>query len=488
MAADSRQTATAGNPKGRQAVILIHGIGEQRPMETLRGFVDAFLDWESYHSKPDTISDSYELRRIKLRWVNASASDPGVNPDWPDTDFYEYYWAHLMYGTRITHVTNWIARTMIGGARAARNGDLSRDIYDSRLRWMIPLSWTIAAVAFALVLWFAVEDPFRATRAGAVVVGIGVLWKLVAPLLGTVLTDVVGDAARYLDVSPLNVARRYDIIRGGVDMLRKLHTQSDAEHGRIVYRYSRIVVIGHSLGSVIAYEVLKHFWAEVNGKIRVDFDDFAEVESFDGGNEMPKGAAIDTYPDAQRYRDAQARCWRLINRWWLGRPSVSTEESEQPGRARWLVSDLITLGSPLTYAPLLLADSAADFARRQALRELPTCPPDRSKHVNKGRFTVSLAAEDDRITVYPILGHQAMFAVTRWTNFYFTNDPIGGRLDKAFLRGIEEHDLGSAGVQWTPLHAHVSYWRPNAVEAAKPCVDRMREILTNVSLEWESSG
>ena len=174
MAADCQQTATAGNPKGRQAVILIHGIGEQRPMETLRGFVDAFLDGDSYHSKPDTISDSYELRRIKLRWVKASATEAGVNPDWPDTDFYEYYWAHHMYGTRITHVTNWIARTMIGGARAARSGDLNRDIYHPRLRWMIPLSWTIAAVALVAILWFAVQDPFRATRAGAVVVGMGV--------------------------------------------------------------------------------------------------------------------------------------------------------------------------------------------------------------------------------------------------------------------------------------------------------------------------
>ena len=76
-----------------------------------------------------------------------------------------------------------------------------------------------------------------------------------------------------------------------------------------------------------------------------------------------------------------------------------------------------------------------------------------------------------------------MFAVTRWTNFFFSNDPIGGRLDKLFLTGIEDNDLGSAGTQWTPLHAHVSYWKPNAVSAATPCVDRMREILKNVSLK-----
>ncbi len=42
----------------RQAVVFIHGIGEQRPMETLRRFVQALLPGGAYYSKPDEISDS----------------------------------------------------------------------------------------------------------------------------------------------------------------------------------------------------------------------------------------------------------------------------------------------------------------------------------------------------------------------------------------------------------------------------------------------
>ena len=59
--------------KDKQAVLVIHGIGEQRPMSTLRGFVDAVWTIDStlreenvkstVWSKPDTISGSYELRR-----------------------------------------------------------------------------------------------------------------------------------------------------------------------------------------------------------------------------------------------------------------------------------------------------------------------------------------------------------------------------------------------------------------------------------------
>jgi len=39
----------------RQAVVLIHGIGEQRPMDTLRSFVSG-LGFKTYHSRPDRLS------------------------------------------------------------------------------------------------------------------------------------------------------------------------------------------------------------------------------------------------------------------------------------------------------------------------------------------------------------------------------------------------------------------------------------------------
>ena len=50
-------------------------------------------------------SDQYELRRLKLRRICVSKdASENVNTDWPETDFYEYYWAHQMYGTTISHV------------------------------------------------------------------------------------------------------------------------------------------------------------------------------------------------------------------------------------------------------------------------------------------------------------------------------------------------------------------------------------------------
>ena len=474
-------------PGPRQAVILIHGIGEQRPMGTLRAFVDALLDPDSFHSKPDTISQSYELRRIKLRRVPGEQGRPGVNVDWPETDFYEYYWAHQMQGTNVGHLVDWLRVLMGRGAKAACNCELFRPPYHSRIKWLVAITWLGVPPALVAAVWFAAEQPAAALSATAAVVLLMLLKRIVAPILATALLDVVGDAARYLDVSPKNVARRYDIIRGGVDMLRNLHKASDkaAPNGPVMFTYGRIVLVGHSLGSVIAYDLIRHYWAEVNGGIRVSPTSLDAIARFDGGNEMPPGSEIKTDRCFAQFREDQSESWRHVNSWWLGRRSVSGDEAAEAGRGRWLVTDLVTVGAPLAYAPLLLADGAADLSRKQRLRELPTCPPDRSRHVNKGGFVVNLSDEAERFTNYPIIGHQAPFAITRWTNLFFSNDPIGGPLRPAFLDGIEEHPLKPGWRHWGS--SHVSYWKTKdgKPEPAESCVQELQKIFKRNVMEPE---
>ena len=56
----------------KQAVVLIHGVGEQKPMETIRRFVETVwtLDESIHHpyapaqlwSKPDDVAEGFELR------------------------------------------------------------------------------------------------------------------------------------------------------------------------------------------------------------------------------------------------------------------------------------------------------------------------------------------------------------------------------------------------------------------------------------------
>jgi hypothetical protein len=485
----------------RQAVVLIHGIGEQRPMDTLRGFVAAFLDMGTYHSKPDTLSDSYELRRFKLRRAKASEGAPeDVNLDWPETDFYEYYWAHQMYGTTLSHVVTWLLRTLWLGLRIVR---LAPADY-RRLTRLVLVAWGLTLIAVGVVgaaawwLWTNRADAAAAPAAGA---GALVLFLLfifqralkVVPkwVLGAVL-DFAGDAARYLDVNPKNVARRYDILRGGIALLKKLHEDRDERGDDVMYRYGRIVLVGHSLGSVIAYDILRHYWGEVNGRIDVSNIDVSEVEAFSCATSGPPPDDAKPYSDAHRFRQSQCQLWKNISDrvpagkrlrrddLWRRRASDEVDAMTPAGEhsppdwqpARWLVSDLVTLGSPLAHAPVLLACGTGELKSKVGLRELPICPPDRSRNLRPGHFVVDLSAESERLDAYKILHHGACFALTRWTNFWYPNDPVGGPLRAPFGFGIEDVQLPNAS-RW-PVASHVRYWQPGqGVEWS-----RLKDILT----------
>ena len=227
----------AHSAKPRQAVVVVHGIGEQRPMDTLRAFVEAILDVdpasqpETYYSKPDELSDGFELRRLSTR-----ASRPRR------TDFFEFYWAHRMPTATWSRMLEWLRRLLWRQRR-----DVPKQ---AKVLWWS--GWATAAmIAIALVasVVFFLAPGLRPSwwpwASVALPAGIAALLLL---LQGFVLS-YVGDAAVYLSASPRNVAARNEIRGAGVALLERLHASGE---------YDRIVVVGHSLGSVIGYDVLSH--------------------------------------------------------------------------------------------------------------------------------------------------------------------------------------------------------------------------------------
>src|SRR3546814_19258526 len=78
-------------------------------MSTLWGFVDAV--WSSdqslvephnaaIYAKPDTINDSFELRRVTTRYWSGEPERR--------IDFFEFYWAHLMRGNTVHGTIGWM--------------------------------------------------------------------------------------------------------------------------------------------------------------------------------------------------------------------------------------------------------------------------------------------------------------------------------------------------------------------------------------------
>src|SRR5262245_51371888 len=100
----------------------------------------------------------------------------------------------------------------------------------------------------------------------------------------------------------------------------------------------------------------------------------------------------------------------------------------------WRITDLVTLGSPLTHADALLADSEEAFQEGKRQREFPTCPPEGEDHRDHGLLGRSYEDEEGAHYAH-ILHHGAPFAVTRWTNLYFPGDIVGGPIAGVFGKG-----------------------------------------------------
>ena len=437
---DRRRSQEGAPLSGKQAVVLIHGIGEQRPMDTLRAFVDAVWvrdaaihDRFSGHdvwSKPDNVSRNFELRRLTTPRNIADRQ----------TDFFEFYWAHLMQGTSYGHVFAW-ARTLL----VRPPGTVPRQL--RAVYWLILILLLAATglLGFAIARWGAKVTPLLPwfSLLGSL---------LVLPAVAFVLLRVVGDAARYLHVAPANIQARHQIRAAGVALLEELH---DPLRG-----YDRIVIVGHSLGSVIGYDMLTSAWVDFHHRHEGNAGSMEALEALEA-------LARSERPAIEAVQAAQRRYLEELNT--NGNP--------------WRVTDFITVGSPLAHAAILLASDAAELRRKQEDREFPRCLPEletlRRDNVEVQRFSYEADRADPNR--YRIPHHAAVFAPTRWTNLYFPcraivrGDLIGGPVNG--ILGDHIRDLPVATRERRGWLAHTQYWHPSRGSYEAPHILALREVL-----------
>ena len=412
-----------------QAVVIIHGIGEQRPMETLRSFVDAVLPepeqgGEKYFSKPDTLSKSFELRKLQDR-------------SQPRTHFFEYYWAYQVEGTTIRQIWAWIKTLLFRKPQSV----------PKRLRVVWILSWIflIAAVAGTVLGIGEKFNQFSSQFPPPVFSGIGAVGALAFSLIQGFVFYFVGDVARYLTPLPSNIKLRQAIRAEGIALLKRIHEEGE---------YERVILVGHSLGSMIAYDLLKYLWQEYQEEYTLpqksDQETLVKLEEI--GDCLQKGIGNVT---VDQYMDAQVELWKELRS--LGNP--------------WLVTDLITLGSPLAHAALVLASDEADLQARQQQRELPTNPPQPEVEETGGverrcySYRVWEGYGEKKDIHLRAVHHGGAFAFTRWTNLYFPGDLAGGPIT-VFGPGVRNVavDSGHALIDHT-IGAHTLYWDKKAMRA-----------------------
>jgi hypothetical protein len=437
----------------KQAVVLIHGIGRQRPMKTIRGFVDAVLpkpkkpNYPKFMNRPLGGEESYELR--VLRALQTSSR--------PTTDFYEFYWAHHLKESKTKQVFWWLLSLLW-----RRPGSVP-----AQLRPVYCLLWAVGGIlmvagGYAFIVWGPaslrfltpanIYKWFGATAAGAV---------LVASAVATWAVRFLAYAERYLVPRPENIATRNTIRAEGIALLRRLHESGN---------YWRIVLVGHSLGSVIGYDLLRFAWNDLRRPLDAERVKMPELKSFEQDMRRIFAAQGTEGGRIEAIQDKQQRVW---------------SELRQPGyNAPWLVTDFITLGSPLTYGSFLMADSVEEFEARRREREFPLCPP-RRDHEDVYYTQRARTGPGQAPVSQNILNSGALFACTRWTNIYFPyrwgvlGDIIGGPVCPAFGEGVRDVPVhlslrpGSGGA-WGWLKriwargpaAHTRYWKKFASKGA----------------------
>ncbi len=437
---------TTGKP--RQAVIVVHGVGEQRPMDTLRSFVNAMLGGDSagasqseprFYSNPDRISDTLELRKLTTRDARSR------------TDFFELYWAHRMPVATWSRIMEWL-RVLV--FRSRRNVPAKfRSLWV--LSWILLIAFGIACIASLIgCVWGPTCQDLAWNPAKLpILLGLSVLG------LQALFLSYIGDAAIYLSTHPRNIHARQLIRNAGVEFLEKLHSSN---------KYDRIIVVGHSLGSVIGYDVLYHAWQRYHEQH--NYPDSPVRDSLRVSEEL---AATLAAPTQDAWTAATLRLWMEQHR----------------GGCPWLVTDFITLGSPLAHADLLLAKDQAEFARKVQERELPTCPPV-LEHGRAFSYQVRYESRSGHPRSIFVPHQAACFALTRWTNFYFPSrwllfgDVIGGPVAPLFGLGIRDVSLATR-IRGGWL-THTCYWRSDRREsgASSSPIEQLRDSLDLTRRRW----
>lgn len=533
----------------RQAVLVIHGMGEQVPLETMRSFVETVYQRDTglgatviddpdlgpvnqVWTVPDTATGSSELRKI--------STQPRTG-DRLRTDFYEFYWADIMEGTPIQAVYEWarglILRSPWAVPRSIRvwitfvalwalaiaavlNTLATLDPSDAMATSMMTdvagfmranhmlVGWLVAALGvLVLGVGFAGARAAAGTRRftlrrhyarvkvalPVLLIGLGLIlvyapvemlanpkvWSgalalLSAALLNGIIAPYFGDVVRYVRATPSTVDKRQRIRERGLALLKRLHDKTDSRGGVAEPYYERIIVVAHSLGAIIAYDLIQLHWqAEGPSHLRLAVPGLAvplgEVDQFvEDWWATPKSQRKPF--DLAAYQALQSRAF----------------EAMVLGGIKFRISDFITLGAPLTHAEFLLKDDKAALEREFEERGLSSSPPRPDRPSRTASYKLGSSG--------PFAHFAAPFTAVRWTNIYdvawfpLFGDIVSGPLQDAFGPGIADRRVKIRRPGWPPILnrfvTHTLYWAwHRKYDTTLP--DHIRELRTAMQLKGD---
>ncbi|MFC1947877.1 hypothetical protein ACFLXY_08170 [Chloroflexota bacterium] len=273
--------------KKKTAFIIIHGVGPHTAFETCDSFVQSF--YEELKDKKELKNEKILVEhKIKERTGWATTDMPWVQnyismslPGEEVIDFYEYFWD--IYMVHKAHFREMYKMLTTASKGAKRFYNRLAEIRKSNLvkselnKYGRTTKLGFGPVEFRPAGYFRLLGPIFTFLSIVLPYLPGALWLLdkwartqypivsqifngFTMLMKEPVPDFIGDAVRYLDLDPRSEHHetRRRIIDGALDEVREL-ILDDVDDG-----YNCVFVVGHSLGSVIAYDVLNRVVQETN--------------------------------------------------------------------------------------------------------------------------------------------------------------------------------------------------------------------------------
>lgn len=373
---------------------------------------------------PDDRAGSHELRRI--------TTPEDVNG--VITDFYELYWSDVTQGTTVERLKAWVM-----GLLLRKWSDVPTDV-----RKLYVLLW-IASLAFALPALIAAAIPLLGLK--TVFHLPATAWTGIAAVMAFILSRLLpflGDVAIYVQAFPGTVGKRKEARERGLTLMSGLMEDRS---------YDRIVMVAHSLGTILAYDLLQILWAKYAPNPKQPRDHPALLRSLRavGAMALPIGTAERA---AVRFDKARLAAFRRLQ--WEAYEQLRIDPVGEP--LPWKISDFVTFGSPLTHAEFLMTHNKPALDRAVEERQLSTCPP-------VSEFKTPTILYPSSNPKHP--HHAAVFAATRWTNVYdegngwISGDPVSGSLEENFGPGIENIRVKLRG-KLGRFVTHTKYWDADA--------------------------
>lgn len=360
--------------------------------------------------------------------------------------------------------------------------EISNETFSPKMSFALAIIGPVLLAFFAYYLlpWNAMgPGPIAlkaAAEAGWLLYPFVLLWywplmKIgVAALLYAVIyqfgVPVFGDVARYVRATPSSIGSREKIRLRGLGLLTALHdakVKDEFGNDKDDHEYDRIVIAAHSLGSIVAMDVLRLFWAQRGPGQDKDLDtpSINALQAVDTYCEIKSGnkARLDSSLDLSV--EGTEKDFFSLQR--------KASKSLAGGNSKWRITDFLTMGSPLAHSEFLIARDPPRLAQMIRERIIPQCPPilEMPGKSNNGKWSFMYT---------PSKGggarphHAAMFACIRWTALYdprrwqFFGDFIAGPLKRDFGPGIAEVPvkIKRGGGLLPRLVTHNDYWNPKA--------------------------